>query len=61
MPKAGEPFPSDRPLSTRAPGVSLRLINSRITDEDRRWRERRRRIEAIEERRRVEREREGDW
>ena len=45
----------------RAPGESYRIINRAITDDDRRRREARMRIEELEERRRQEREREGDW
>ena len=45
----------------RAPGESYRIINRAITDDDRRRREARMRIEELEERRRIERDREGDW
>ena len=48
-------------FSPRAPGVSLRIINKAISDDDRKRREARRRIEELEERRRIEREREGNW
>ena len=46
---------------SRAPGESYRIINRKITDEDRAAREARRKIEAVEERTREERLREGDW
>ena len=46
---------------SRKPGESYRIINRAITDDDRRRREARQRVEEIEERRRIERDREGDW
>ena len=45
----------------RAPGESIQSVNRNVTDEQRRARETRRKIEQLEERRRIEREREGDW
>ena len=48
-------------VSSLPPGVSIRNINRKITDDDRRAREARRKVEAIEERKREERLREGDW
>lgn len=48
-------------FGSRAPGESVRQINAAQTDEARRRGETRRRVEAIAERRRLEREMEGDW
>ena len=48
-------------FSSRAPGVSIVRVNKNVTEEQRRAREARQRIEELEERRRIEREREGDW
>ena len=45
----------------RAPGESILRVNKNVTDEQRRARELRQRIDAIEERKREERLREGDW
>ena len=45
----------------RKPGESILFVNKNVTAEQRRAREVRRRIEQLEERRRQEREREGDW
>ena len=60
---AGGPFRGEGGgrFSPRAPGESYRIINRAITDEQRRARELRQRIEAVEERKREERLREGDW
>ena len=48
-------------VSSRPPGVSIAFINRKITDEDRRAREARRKIEELAERKREERQMEGDW
>ena len=48
-------------FGSRAPGESLVLINGNMNAENRKRREVRRRIEAIAERRELERETEGDW
>ena len=48
-------------FSPRAPGESLRIVNRAITDDDRRRRQARQKVEAVEERKREERLREGDW
>ena len=45
----------------RAPGESILRVNKHVTDEQRRARVARRKVEEIEERRRIERDREGDW
>ena len=51
----------NRQYATRAPGESTRQINAAQSDEARRRGATRRRIEAIAERRELERETEGDW
>lgn len=48
-------------FGSRAPGESLVLINGNMNAENRKRREVRRRIEAVAERRALEREIEGDW
>ena len=48
-------------FSFRPAGESIQRINRNVTDEQRRAREARRKVEELEERRRIEREREGDW
>ena len=48
-------------FSFRAPGESLLRVNRTVSPEMKRQRELRQRIEAVEERKREERLREGDW
>ena len=48
-------------FTSRPPGESIVRVNRTVTEEQRRAREVRQRIDQLEERRRIEREREGDW
>ena len=48
-------------ITFRPPGESIIRINRNVSPEQRRARELRRRVDEIEERKREERFREGDW